>query len=267
MWIMRIIYIYKLIDPVTKDVRYVGKSTNPKIRLKNHISRRKNKYHSAVWINGLFLKGLRPTLEIIEECLESKWQERERYWISFYRDKFDLTNILDGGEECPTYDRTGKKWTNEQRINNRIARKGMKVLHTKEGDEKRRVGRLRYIQSNKKPVYQYSLDGEFLKKWNSASDAGKELGLCGSNITSACKKPGKIAGNFTWSHTNLDSLKHKLFIVTRKVIQKDLNGNILKKFDAIKDAADYTKILRASIGNCLSGRTKTSGGFIWEYDD
>lgn len=34
------VFIYGLIDPITNQLRYVGKSINPKVRLRNHISER-----------------------------------------------------------------------------------------------------------------------------------------------------------------------------------------------------------------------------------
>lgn len=61
------VYIYGLIDPETKDVRYIGKANNPKVRYRQHI---KNKYqnnqHKQGWINALYKKGLRPELSILE---------------------------------------------------------------------------------------------------------------------------------------------------------------------------------------------------------
>lgn len=49
------------------------------------------------------------------------------------------------------------------------------------------------------------------------------------------------------------------------VKQYDKNMNEIKSFDCIKRAADELGILDSAIGNCLGGRCKTSGGFIWKY--
>lgn len=53
-----------------------------------------------------------------------------------------------------------------------------------------------------KPVYQFSLEGEFIKAWESAKDAESKLGICASNITNCCnkKKYNKTAGGFIWSY-------------------------------------------------------------------
>lgn len=196
---MNEIYIYKLIDPITQHIRYVGKTLNLKQRLRNHIKRCKiNKYHSAVWINSLFNKGLEPIIEIIEICNESNWTEREKYWISFYKNIYDLTNILDGGDGGATYGRLGKPWTNQQRKNNRKARFQVPVCHTPEGKNNRAIGLRKYLTSIKVPVYQYSIHGIFIKKWDSAVDAASALNLSHSNIGAVCKGQRNHTGKFIW---------------------------------------------------------------------
>jgi len=46
-------------------------------------------------------------------------------------------------------------------------------------------------------IYQYSLDGSLIKRWDSSAQAGNELKIHKTRISDACK--GKIsAGNFNW---------------------------------------------------------------------
>lgn len=93
------IYIYALIDPRTNEVRYVGKSNNPKKRYVRHISCKDNGKYKNRWIKQLIKINLLPILNIIEECDESKWSEREQCWIKYYRELgCRLTNLTDGGE-------------------------------------------------------------------------------------------------------------------------------------------------------------------------
>jgi group I intron endonuclease len=264
---METIYIYKLIDPISNDVRYVGKTNNLNRRLSAHIKRSTtNKYHSARWINSLIDKGFKPLISIIEECTEKNWEEREIYWISYYREKYDLTNILDGGGNSATYGRLGKPWSDEQRIKFRNARIGVPINHTKEGKEKRADGIRHYCDNHKKPVYQYDLDGSFIKKWSSSVDVDKELGIKHSNITKVCKGVRKKAGDFIWSFdlTEVPRYERKKQ-QTNKVQQIDVNGKIINEFESISNASLITNISRTAIMNCLSGKTKSSGGFKWVY--
>lgn len=201
---MKKVYIYKLIDPQTSLIRYVGKTTNLKRRLSTHLSRCKtNKYHSARWIKSLLDINLKPLLELVEECNENNWQEREIYWIAFYKTQFDLTNTTDGGEGGATLGRLGKTWTKEHRENNRKARLGMRVNHTKEGNYNRKLGQQKFRESTKVIIEQYSLDNNFIKEWESVKDAANSLQLVYSNITKVCKGQRNNCGGFIWKFKNI----------------------------------------------------------------
>lgn len=53
----------------------------------------------------------------------------------------------------------------------------------------------------------------------------------------------------------------------RKVVQKDLNGNMINIFDSIKEAGELTNIDKTNICSVCKhkGYYKTAGGYIWEY--
>ena len=51
-----------------------------------------------------------------------------------------------------------------------------------------------------KPVDQFTLDGQFIKRWPSATKAAKELGLKQPNISSYCKGRKKTIGGFKWQY-------------------------------------------------------------------
>ena len=48
--------------------------------------------------------------------------------------------------------------------------------------------------------------------------------------------------------------------------QFDNNGILIKNYVNLAEASRETGILKSSLSNCLNGRSKSSGGFIWEYD-
>lgn len=97
---MKIVYIYCLKHPETNEIRYIGKTTNLKRRLYQHIyfsDKKYSKTRSSKWINSLIKKDLKPIIEIIEICNENNWEEKEKYWIKYYSNIVDLCNILEGG--------------------------------------------------------------------------------------------------------------------------------------------------------------------------
>lgn len=50
-----------------------------------------------------------------------------------------------------------------------------------------------------------------------------------------------------------------------RINQYSKEGHFIKEFDCIRLAQDELGISETAISNCLSGRSKTSGGFIWKY--
>ena len=55
---------------------------------------------------------------------------------------------------------------------------------------------------NIKPVYQYSLDGNLIRKWDSIRDAGRELNVSHSNIIACIKGRQKTCKNSIWRYEN-----------------------------------------------------------------
>jgi uncharacterized ubiquitin-like protein YukD len=48
-----------------------------------------------------------------------------------------------------------------------------------------------------------------------------------------------------------------------KVNQYDLNGNFIKTWDCAKYAIDFYNLNKTAITDCIMGRQKTAGGYIW----
>ena len=81
-----------------EEIRYVGKSDNPKLRLKRHIYNVKLKIrkgkkltHKDYW---LLKNDFNVNFIVLEECSYDVWGEREKYYIKKYK---NLTNTSSGG--------------------------------------------------------------------------------------------------------------------------------------------------------------------------
>lgn len=149
-------YIYVLIDPRDYRIRYVGKTINPKRRLRGHCTYLKSRSHRTHWLNQLKKENIRPILQVVEKCSESIWSEREMWWISYGRGcGWNLTNTTDGGEGILGYCHTeetrekirqahkgntytlGRKQTEEhkQNISNSLRGKKKSDEHNKKNSE------------------------------------------------------------------------------------------------------------------------------------
>ena len=62
-------------------------------------------------------------------------------------------------------------------------------------------------EHEKKPVYQFSLDGEFIREWESCMDVKRELGFDNSDIARCCKGKKKTCHGFLWRFKNTEQIK------------------------------------------------------------
>lgn len=54
--------------------------------------------------------------------------------------------------------------------------------------------------SNSIPILQFSKTGEFVRRWDSATEAGKELNISRSTINQVIRGKRKLAGNYIWKY-------------------------------------------------------------------
>jgi len=95
---MRNVFIYSLSDPITLNVKYVGKTFRPKRRFNDHLKCKGNTKKDC-WIKNLLKRGLKPVFEIIEESNEIDCDFWEQHWISLFKSwGFDLKNMTAGGD-------------------------------------------------------------------------------------------------------------------------------------------------------------------------
>lgn len=60
-------HVYHLVDPITRIVRYVGKTQTPKSRLRAHVaeSRESQNTEKKRWIAGLLAQGIDPVIVVV----------------------------------------------------------------------------------------------------------------------------------------------------------------------------------------------------------
>lgn len=208
-------YIYKITSPSGKV--YIGQTTHIKLRFKayKHLNcKGQNRLYKSFVKHGV----QNHTFEIIErfdsDIEVSILNDREIFYIKDYKDKgFALLNLTDGGLNCRKSEETRKKFsqaklgkyegelnpmygkthTLETRLKISIINKGRKL--TKDNKDK-------LIKSISKVLIQHDIEGNFIKEWNSATEAAKELGFNSRVINSQARGLRKTAYGFIWKYKN-----------------------------------------------------------------
>lgn len=95
-------YIYALLDPNTKGIRYIGKSIDYLERYKEHLlpSNLKKPTHKVLWIKSLLNQNLKPDVIIIDTAAShEEANEKEISFIAHYKNLgIKLTNATLGGD-------------------------------------------------------------------------------------------------------------------------------------------------------------------------
>ena len=116
---MRNAKIYGLVDPRTRELRYVGKTVRKlTVRKRQHIkgalkpsknSFDRHRPHKDYWLLKLLRAKLEPEIILLELVPEVAWQEAEQFWIEYFNFLgANLTNATDGGDGCGGWNRGQK---------------------------------------------------------------------------------------------------------------------------------------------------------------
>ena len=244
--------IYVLIDPRDNHIKYLGKTIKPlNKRLSSHmIDDSKSKKSS--WIKSLKSQNLKPIIQLID-IVEEDWQFWEEYWITNLKMLgIDLLNHTNGGEGMYGYiptQETREKWSR--------AFKGRKL--SKEWKEK--IGKSTSISINV-----YNLTGELQHQFSSITKASQYLNVEKSHLVECCKGRVKSCDNYIirYSTDSFNKFDIKWDSKT-EILQLDKDGNLIKEWSSIIEAANSFNIKAPNISRCLRGLRKTCKGFQWKY--
>ena len=62
-----------------------------------------------------------------------------------------------------------------------------------------------------------------------------------------------------------DRIKRVISKTGKPVFQFDLQGNFIKKYSNLREAADKTKISISNISQCCNGKYKQAKGYVWKF--
>lgn len=220
--------IYKLIDPISNEIRYIGLTFNTlKQRLGSHMSE-PGKSHKCNWIRKLKSQGLKPIIESVEDNITSYdgCCLREIYYIDYYRSiGCDLTNSASGGNK-------NKKMSDEtkRKMSESAKKRDFKLVLTDKMKEN--------LSIKSKERFESDEEREKLRISNKRYEDSK---------------------------TDEDKLKDILIQNCKTIIKYDKEMNYISEYPSIRDAERRTGTFRANISKCCNFKVKSAGGFIWRY--
>lgn len=132
------------------------------------------------------------------------------------------------------------------------------------------------IESKGFITFQYDIQGSYLNSYRSTGEAGRMLNMCNSGIKACCEKRITSNNGFIFRYEkdgyiqgeNLpqEEIEVANYRKDKKfhIYQCDLDENIIKEFISCTEAGKELHIDRHDISDCLKGKKKTAGGFIWK---
>lgn len=127
---------------------------------------------------------------------------------------------------------------------------------------------------NAMPVVCLTLDGVFVKRYDSASEAEKD-GFYYGGVLKSCRNESSKTKNHIFMFED-DYKKNGTRIYTKQkmitkrskgIYQCDMDGNLLRKFKSIAIAESELGINHSTIVGCAKGTYKSAGGFIFVYPE
>lgn len=176
-----------------------------------------------------------------KDLLMKELNEKEDYYISKYDSIDNGYNILHGG--CSAYH---------------------DYIYTEE--MRKKMG-----ETSSKAIVQYSLSGEFIKDWPSASEAGRILGIQSALISKCCLRQTKHCRDFIFRFVGdivKEDEKNPVLNRTKnlKVIQiKD--GRVVNSWKSIAKASQSLGIERHKLSNLLKKGSFDFDNSIITQDD
>jgi hypothetical protein len=109
--------------------------------------------------------------------------------------KLFMTGRKQSEEEKQKRNKSRKGYTHSEETKNKISNSHKGKKTSKEHLEKLQKGQ---ILANSKPINQYDLEGNFIRNWQSATIAGKELNLHLTSIRNCVRGITKTSGGYIW---------------------------------------------------------------------
>lgn len=282
-------YIYKITNLVNNKI-YVGQTLQSiQNRWNQHIStafkeNSSDKYAIHYAIRKYGIKNF--SFGIIEEVSNNLLDERECYWIkklnthiSYHqgynmtfggegRNTTDVSLIISLWEKGLTLTEISNK-TGYSRVTCSIHLKSL-GLTTKDFFTRRENYNSKKFS---KKIFQYSLQGDLIKQWNSLAEIKQELNYEPSLLSLCINRKARTAYGYLWVKNQeeiqdvLNKYNELKYKKNRPINQYSLDGKFIQQWNSAELAGKTLGIDPSAIRRCCNKvpKYKTSKGYKWEY--
>ena len=226
-------------------VRYVGVTQSTiknrfqehKGRARGNPKRRSQPVHK--WMYSKYMQNIDIICTEIDQCSESEWKDREKYWISYYRKlEPELLNLQSGGSGVVT-----------------------KEMRNIEGQERSRLAHI-------KPVAAYDKTGNLIEAFESVTAAANFYNINKTNISSAALGKIKTCHGFIWKFLKKEDIVDLEKYNKRVVVYKyNSNNEIVQTYQSVRQV--FREINGKDSGGTdyftkkVLDKSKLWNGFYW----
>nr|QBK93108.1 MAG: HNH endonuclease [Pithovirus LCPAC403] len=120
------------------------------------------------------------------------------------------------------------------------------------------------LTNTRKPVKQFSMQGEFISEFNSMHEAEKKTGIPHGNISKVCiNKERSSAGGYRWSFSG--SIMEMKSTRSSPVNQLDSDGNVIKTFKSMVQVTRELPIYLDLVRKVCQGKLKSAKGYYFSF--
>lgn len=196
-------YVYTLHCPISDEIKYVGKTSNPKNRRNCHnvVDPKQNTNKKNLWVKGIIELGHRPIFEILEVCeSEAEALYLESYWIwQFKAWGFSLTNEATAGKGKGIHSNEFRRKMSVINKNRKASdeKKAMaSAFHRGKKLSKKTKDLVRKYKESTVPNINKIKDAMVIKVYPSMTAASKELYGCRRAIAKAILNKTEYLGHY-----------------------------------------------------------------------
>lgn len=242
--------IYCIVNTVNQK-KYVGSSQNLQMRLMQHRSRLRNKVHDNIKLQRSWSKYGENNFQfyILEFCNKEDLSDREQFYIDSLKPWFNT--ILE--------------------VKRIILPKKSRIKMSESRKKGIAQGTIELYQE--KPIYQYSLAGDFIASYKNIKQASILCGINRSSINRFLNGTYKKGGNFLWSLVKVDKMNPYIKDIkinnhfNKAVVVTNIITNEIQEFPSIKDCCVALNALRGNIDYALRSKHPYLKKYMIKYKD